>query len=112
MIGRAEFLGLGKIAHPPPGPPAGGEPRHLQKLQRLAELLGIDALALLQLADVALGERVEARRKRAAPQLRARARGRHQVVRARRKRRPLPAWSRVQRQMLAWLTPVRALISP
>ena len=48
---------------PAPRPAAGGELRHPQELQRLAELVGIDALALLQLADVALGERVEALRR-------------------------------------------------
>ena len=67
------------------------ELRHLEKLQRLAELLGIDARALLQLADVAFGERGEARGQRAQPQLGARTRTRDGVGRARRERVARPA---------------------
>src|SRR5581483_10803624 len=81
-----EFLRLGNIAHPPPGPAAGGELRHLEKLQRLAELVGIDAGALLELANVALRERVEARRERDAPERGACAFAGYEEVRARRKR--------------------------
>lgn len=67
-----------------------GELRHLQQLQRLGELVGVDARRLLQLADVAFGERVEARRQRPPPELGARPLARHGVGRARRKRRPPP----------------------
>src|SRR5678816_754661 len=35
-----------------------GEPGHLETLQRLGELFGLDARAVLQLADHALGERM------------------------------------------------------
>ncbi len=91
MIGRRNSSGSARSPTRRLWPAAGGELRHLQKLQRLAELVGIDALALFELADVALRERVEARGQRAALELRARPRGRHQVVGARRQRRPLPA---------------------
>src|SRR5581483_2422277 len=47
--------------------------------------------ALLELANVALRERVEARRERDAPERGACAFAGYEEVRARRKRRPLPA---------------------
>ena len=48
-----------------PPPRAGGELRHLQELQRLRELVEIDARAFLQLTDIAFGERAQARGQRA-----------------------------------------------
>jgi len=67
------------------------DPRHLHDLERLHQLVEIDARRVLQFAYHALGESPQPFRQ--PPQLEPAAgpRRRHHVVRAGRKRRPLPA---------------------
>ena len=83
-------LGAGGFDRPPARPRAGGELRHLQKFQRLGELVGIDARGGFEFADGSLCERREPRKQRTQLQPRAGPRARHGVGCPRRKQRALP----------------------